>query len=158
MTMTAASPDSALEVLAASLMSHSGKEGPLLPILHDLQYALGYIPKLVLKPLAQALQMTEAEVWGVVTFYHDFRQHPAGTRVVKICRAEACQARGSEDLAARTLQATGLEWGGTTADGRLTIEPVYCLGLCACGPAALIDGTPVARLTEARLRNLAGAA
>lgn len=158
MTLTDASTDSALEVLAASLVTHADREGPLLPILHDIQAALGQIPSEVLKPLAAALQMTEAEVWGVVSFYHDFRQEPAGERVVKLCRAEACQARGSEELAEDLLRKAGISWGGTTADGRLTIDPVYCLGLCACGPAALVDGRPVARLTPSTLQKLAGVA
>lgn len=158
MTLTSFRTDSALEVLAASLVTHADREGPLLPILHDLQAALGQIPAEVLKPLAAALQMTEAEVWGVVSFYHDFRREPAGDRVVKLCRAEACQARGGEELAADLLDKAGISWGGTTSDGRLTIDPVYCLGLCACGPAALVDGRPVARLTSSSLQKLAGVA
>jgi formate dehydrogenase subunit gamma len=119
---------------------HEGLEGALLPILHALQEDYGYVPGEAHGPICDALNISRAELHGVITFYHDFRERPAGRHVVKICRSEACQAVGGEALAARVLDLLGLAWGGTTPDGRVTVEPVYCLGLCACGPAAMVDG------------------
>ncbi len=108
--------------------------------------------------IANKLNISRAEVYGVVSFYHDFRQAPAGRHVLKLCRAEACQAMGGEENAAALLNLLGLEWGGTTADGQLTIEPVYCLGLCACAPSAMLDDDLHARLDAASLKSLAMAA
>ena len=126
-------------------------EGPLLPILHDIQATFGCVPAEAVPLIAEALNLSRAEVHGVVSFYHDFRSHPPGRRVVKVCRAEACQSMGGEAVAATLLAKLSLEWGGTTADGAVTVEPVYCLGLCAVAPAALVDGEPVGRLNAARL-------
>lgn len=133
------------------LAVHAGFEGPLLPVLHAVQAAFGYIPAATLAVIAQALALSRAEVHGVVSFYHDFREASAGARVLKLCRAEACQAVGGDALAARLQARLGIGWGETTPDGRLTLDQVFCLGLCACGPAALIDGAPVGRLDDARL-------
>lgn len=129
-------------------------EGPLLPILHALQEAFGHVPQAALQIIADALNITRAEVHGVMSFYHDFREVPAGRHVVKICRAEACQAVGAEALAARTLEKLGTEWHGTTANGAVTVEPVYCLGLCACGPAAMVDDRVVGRVDDAKMDKL----
>lgn len=126
-------------------------EGPLLPILHAVQDSFGYIPPEAIGPIASALNISRAEVHGVVTFYHDFRDAPAGRHIVRICRAEACQAQGANALADAALARLGLEWHGTTANGAVTIEPVYCLGLCACGPAAMVDGQVIGRVDTARL-------
>jgi formate dehydrogenase subunit gamma len=126
---------------------HDGREGSLLPILHDLQAEFGCIPAPAIAVIAQALNLTRAEVHGVVSFYHDFRETPAGRHVLKLCRAEACQSMKGEAFAQQVLDRFDLDWGGTTADGRLTIEPIYCLGLCASAPSALLDGQPMARLT-----------
>ena len=101
--------------------------------------------------IATALNLSRAEVFGVISFYHDFRREPAGRHVLKLCRAEACQAMGAVPLAERLLGRLGLAWGGCTADGELTVEPTFCLGLCACAPAALLDDEPLARLTPASL-------
>jgi formate dehydrogenase subunit gamma len=101
--------------------------------------------------LADALNLARAEVHGVVTFYHDFRSEPAGRHMLKMCRAEACQAMGGEALVARAEDRLGVACGGTGADGRVTLEPVYCLGLCATAPSAMMDGRVVGRLTAARL-------
>lgn len=133
------------------LAVHEGIEGPLLPVLHAVQNAFGYIPKAALPVIAKGMGLSHAEVHGVVSFYHDFREMPAGTRVVRMCRAEACQAVGADALAARVQARLGIGWGETTPDGRITLEQVFCLGLCACGPAALIDGAPVGRLDDATL-------
>lgn len=127
------------------------REGPLLPILQSLQKAFGHLPDRAVPMIAEALNIGRAEVHGVASFYHDFRQVPAGRHLVKICRAEACQARGGAAMAEAALEQLGLEWHGTSEDGAVTIEPVYCLGLCANGPAALVDGRPRAALTAKRL-------
>ena len=131
------------------LTRHQGREGALLPILHDVQAAFGMVPQEVLPQIAKALNISKAEVHGVVTFYHDFREHKAGAHVVKLCRAEACQAVGGDRVAAHVKAALGVDWHGTSADG-VTLEPVFCLGLCACGPAAMVDGRLVGRVDEAR--------
>ena len=128
-----------------------------LPMLHALQAAFGYIDQGVVPLMAEALNLSRAEVFGTISFYHDFRKAPAGRHVVKLCRAEACQAVGADALHAHCKASLGVEWHGTTADGAVTLEPVFCLGLCAIGPAALIDDRPAARLDPARLdRLLAG--
>lgn len=126
-------------------------EGPLLPMLHALQDSYGCVPKAAVPVLADVLNLTRAEVHGVISFYHDFRDHPAGRHVLKICRAEACQSVGANALAEATLQRLGIAWHGTTANGAVTVEPVYCLGMCACGPAAMVDGKVVGRVDRARM-------
>jgi formate dehydrogenase subunit gamma len=131
---------------SAIISAHLGREGPLLPILHELQHTFGHIPDDAVLMVAEALNLSRAEVHGVVTFYHDFRREPAGRHVVKLCRAEACQACGGDALAERAQARLGVKFGQTSADGRVTLEPVYCLGLCACAPAALLDGAPIGRL------------
>lgn len=140
----------AAEVIAA----HASLEGAGLPILHALQERFGYVPKQVEPMIAEALNLSRAEVHGLISFYHDFRRTPPGRHVLKVCRAEACQATGGPVLAERLMRQLGVEWGGTTADGSLTVEPAYCLGLCACGPAALLDGEPLARLSDAALDDM----
>ncbi|HRO14077.1 MAG TPA: formate dehydrogenase subunit gamma, partial [Paracoccus sp. (in: a-proteobacteria)] len=125
-----------LDRLNAIIARHAGREGPLLPILHDVQAEWGMIPEDAQPVIATALGMSKAEVYGVVTFYHDFREQPAGRHVLRLCRAEACQSVGADALAAQVQAALGLDWHETTPDGRLTLEPVFCLGLCACGPSA----------------------
>jgi formate dehydrogenase subunit gamma len=140
--------------LEAIVADKASLEGAALPILHALQDAFGHVPEEALPVVATALNLSRAEVHGIVTFYHDFRRKPSGAHVLRICRAEACQSVGVEPLAAALLAREGLAWGATTDDGRLTIEAVYCLGLCACGPAALFDGEPVARLDREKLDKL----
>ena len=134
---------------------HDGQEGPLLPILHDLQAAFGFVPEPAIPFLAHALNITRAEVHGVVSFYHDFRREPAGRHVLKLCRAEACQSMDGEAYARRVLDRFGLDWGGTTPDGKLTIEATYCLGLCASAPSAMLDGEPMARLGDESIDEIA---
>ena len=134
------------EILAA----HQGMEGSLLPILHAIQEAFGYVPQAALPIIAQDLSLTKAEVHGVMSFYHDFRENPAGRHVLKLCRAEACQSMGGDDLAAHAQNKLGIEWHETTKDGAVTLEPVFCLGLCACAPAAMVDGRLVGRVDAAR--------
>jgi formate dehydrogenase subunit gamma len=137
------------------IAAHAGREGPLLPILHAIQETFGFIPEAAMRLVAHRLNITRAEVYGVVTFYHDFRRAPAGRHVLKICRAEACQSMGSDAQAAALLDRLGLDWGGTTPDGGLTVEPVYCLGLCACAPNAMLDDELHGRLDGAALEALA---
>lgn len=126
-------------------------EGPLLPILHDVQAAFGCVPDGARAPIAHALNITQAELHGVISFYHDFRSTPAAGRVVRICRAEACQAMGANAMSDKVLNALGVPWHGTAADGSVTVEPVYCLGLCACAPAAMVDGKLRGRVTAEAL-------
>ncbi len=145
----------ALEDIMAPLLA---LEGPLLPILHAVQQAFGHVPQAAIPLIAARLNLTRAEVHGVVSFYHDFRQAPGGRHVLKLCQAEACRAMGGKQHAADLLARLGLRLGETTADGRLTIEPVYCLGLCATAPAALLDGAPHGRLDAAALDALAAVA
>jgi len=121
--------------------------GPLLPILHGVQDELGWVPEEAVRLIARELNLSRAEVFGVLTFYHDFRQHPEGRHVVTMCRAEACQAMGGRALIALAEKQLGVGMGGTTADGRVTLRPVYCLGLCATAPAAMVDGKLAGRLT-----------
>lgn len=128
------------------IAEHAGLEGPLLPILHAVQARFGYVPDKVLPEIASALNISRAEIHGVVSFYHDFRSAPAGRHVVKLCRAEACQAMGGDRVAAAVKARLGIDFHETTPDGRVTLEPVFCLGLCACAPAAMVDGRLVGRV------------
>jgi formate dehydrogenase subunit gamma len=141
------SPERAAEIVA----QEGHREGALLPILHALQAAFGYVDAAAEPLIAQALNISRAEVHGVVSFYHGFRRSPPGRHVLKLCRAEACQAAGSPALAARAEARLGTRLGSTAADGSITLEPVYCLGLCATAPAAMLDGEVVGRLDPARL-------
>jgi formate dehydrogenase subunit gamma len=143
--------DAALAVIAA----HSGMRGALLPLLHALQDMIGYVPDAIVPDIAEALNISRADVHGVITFYHDYRRKPAGRHVVKICRAEACQARGGVAIAAAAAEKFGVALGETRTDGQVTLEAIYCIGLCASGPAALVDGVPVAKLDAARLAKIA---
>jgi len=133
------------------LDAHRGLEGPLLPILHAVQASFGHVPQEALPIIAKDLNISKAEAHGVMSFYHDFREKPAGRTVLKLCRAEACQAQGSDALAAEVQAKLGIDWHETTADGAVTLEPVFCLGLCACGPAALVGDTLVGRATAETL-------
>jgi formate dehydrogenase subunit gamma len=138
------------------LDQHKGTEGAMLPILHAVQAEFGHIPQEALPIIAKALNISRAEAHGVMSFYHDFREKPAGTHVVKLCRAEACQAVGADRVAAHAKQELGVDWHGTTADGKVTLEPIFCLGLCACGPAAIVDGKLIGRVDEAKFSQIIG--
>jgi formate dehydrogenase subunit gamma len=139
------------ERTAQIIAEHRGAEGPLLPILHAIQHAFGHVPEDAVPIVAKALNLSRAEVHGVVTFYHDFKAEPCGWHVLKLCRAEACQAAGGDALAARAQSRLGIDFGSTTADGRMTLEPVYCLGLCSVSPSAMLDGRLIGRLDESKL-------
>lgn len=131
------------EIIAA----HAGREGPLLPILHDVQAEFGWVDDDAKRRIALALNLSRAELQGVVSFYHDFRQKPEPRPVLKLCRAEACQARGVEALVAGARAAAG---------HRVAIETVYCLGLCSVGPAAMVGHEVHARLDDEKLAELIG--
>lgn len=133
------------------IAEHVGLEGALLPIFHAIQAEYGYVPQVAQPLIADALNISRAEVHGVMSFYHDFRSEPAGRHVVKLCRAEACQSVGADALADAARARLGVDWHGTTKNGAVTLEPVFCLGLCACGPAALVDGRVVGRVDTAKL-------
>lgn len=139
------------DILVNILADHRDREGPLLPILHAVQDAFGHVPQEALPVIAQDLALSKAEVHGVMSFYHDFRAQPAGRTVLKLCRAEACQSVGANDLVAETQKRLGVGLHGTTADGAVTLEEVFCLGLCACGPAAMVNGKLVGRATADKL-------
>ena len=123
-------------------------EGPLLPILHEVQEEFGYVPQEALPVIAEELNLSRAEVHGVMTFYHDYRDHPAGRHVLKLCRAEACQSMGGDAVAERVKRLLGIDFHQTTLDGSVTLEPVYCLGLCACAPSAMLDGEVYGRVDD----------
>ncbi|WP_064683762.1 formate dehydrogenase subunit gamma [Rhizobium bangladeshense] len=123
-------------------------EGPLLPILHQVQQEFGYVPQQALPVIAEELNLSRAEVHGVMSFYHDYRDHPAGRHVLKLCRAEACQSMGGDALAERIKALLGIDFHQTTLDGSVTLEAVYCLGLCACGPSAMLDGEVYGRVDD----------
>jgi len=127
----------------------------LLPLLHAVQDEIGYIDDALVPAIAAALNLSRADVHGVLTFYHDYRRRPAGRHVVKLCRAESCQSRGGAAIEAAAAERLGVAMGETRRDGQVTLESVYCLGLCAIGPNALVDGRPVARIDGAALDRIA---
>ena len=139
---------------AAIIQELKGLEGPLLPILHGIQEEFGHVLQDALPVIAEALNISKAEVHGVVTFYHDYRSHPAGRHVLKVCQAEACQSMGSDAIAAKLKQLLGIGFHETTRDGSVTLEPVYCLGLCACAPSAMLDGEVIGRLDAEKLDDI----
>ncbi|RCK20718.1 formate dehydrogenase subunit gamma [Thalassospira lucentensis] len=129
-------------------------EGPLLPILHEVQEEFGHIPEGALQTISKKLNLSRAEVHGVASFYHDFREEKAGKHVIKICRAEACQAMGADDLGDHAKSRLKVDWSQTTSDQKVTLEPVFCLGLCACAPAAMVDGKVVGRVSKDRMNRI----
>ena len=132
--------------------------GATLPMLHALQDHFGYVDRQAVPLIASALNLSQAEIHGVISFYHDFRSAPAGRSVIKLCRAEACQSMGCRDLEAHAQQRLGIGFGETTADRRFTLEPVYCLGNCALSPAVMIDDELHGRVDADRFDALIGAA
>jgi len=139
-----------------AIVSHlRSLEGPLLPILHEVQDEFGYVPQEALPVIAHELNLSRAEVHGVMTFYHDYRDHPAGRHVLKLCRAEACQSMGGDAVAERVKKLLGIDFHQTTLDGSVTLEPVYCLGLCACAPAAMLDGELYGRVDDETIAEFA---
>ncbi|MEO8526855.1 MAG: formate dehydrogenase subunit gamma [Caldimonas sp.] len=145
------SQEATLAAVRDVIAERASLAGPLLPILHGVQQALGHVPREALPEIAAALNLSRAEVHGVVSYYHHFREAPAGRCAVQVCRAESCQAMGADALLAHARQSLGCsEAKPTSVDGAFTVEPVYCLGLCASSPTALIGKRLHARLTPAR--------
>lgn len=139
------------EIVSTFLAGCADKRGVLLPLLHEILERMGHVPDVAIPVVAQALNLSRAEVHGVVSFYHDFRREPPGRHIVKICRAEACKARGSDAIERAAVARLGTALGETRSDGRITLEAVYCLGLCGIGPNMLVDGVPLAKVDEMRL-------
>ena len=128
--------------------------GGLLPLLHAVKHELGCVPDSVVGPIGKGFNLSRAEVHGVISFYHDFNTHPVGHHTVQICRAEACQSMGSRHIESHAKQSLGIDYGETTADGLITLEPVYCLGNCACSPSVRIDDDIHARVDQSRFDQL----
>jgi formate dehydrogenase subunit gamma len=145
--MPTESPAAITDAVTRAIEAHRERPGALLPILHQVQDDLGYVPASAVAGIAEALNLSRAEVHGVISFYHDFRETPAGRHVVKICRAESCQAVGGDQLIEHACRALGVEFHGTTIDGAITLEPVYCLGNCALSPALQVGNEVHGRMT-----------
>lgn len=144
---------SADEVLAI-IARWKDEPGPLLNVLHALQEAFGFIPLTAVPVVAEELNLSRAEVHGVISFYHYFRDRPAGRRLIQVCRAESCQAMQGEQLANHVTRKLGIRFGQTSVDGRMTLESVYCLGLCSLSPAVMVDGVVYGRVTPERFDRL----
>ncbi|HXY21887.1 MAG TPA: formate dehydrogenase subunit gamma [Burkholderiaceae bacterium] len=144
-------PDAAV---AQAIALHADRPGGLLPLLHEIQDRLGYVPPQCVPTVAKAMRLSIAEVHGVVGFYHHFRRSPPGRHVLRICLAEACQSMGSRELLDHARKMTGTDLHGTSADGAVTLEPVYCLGNCACSPAVMLDQQLVGRVDAQRLAGI----
>jgi formate dehydrogenase subunit gamma len=151
---TTGAPSAEADVAAAIIDEHVDRRGPLLPILHALQEAFGSLDRPTLDLVADRLNLSQAEVHGVVSFYRDFRREPAGRCVVRVCRAEACQSLGADALLAHAVDHLATPVGTTTADGAVSLEPVFCLGNCALSPSVMIDGQVHGRVSPARFDEL----
>ena len=149
--MTQPLPSSQADAVLRIVADLKSRPGPLLEVLHAIQAALGYVPEDAIPLVAQGLNISRAEVHGVVTFYHYFRRTPPGKHVVSLCRAEACQSMGADALAEHVKSRLGVDFHETTTDGQFSLEPVFCLGNCACSPAAMVDGELLGRLTPERI-------
>lgn len=138
----------------AHIASHRSMPGALMPLLHAIQDDLGYVPESSYPNIAKALNLSVAEVHGVVTFYHHFRTHAPGRHILQICRAESCQAMGSEALEAHVKKTLGVDYHETTQDGAITLEAIYCLGNCACSPSIMIDEKVCGRVDADRINQI----
>ena len=141
-------------VVATAIQKHAETPGGLLPLLHEVQASLGHVPKDHVAEIARGMGLSRAEVHGVISFYHDFHDQPRGQTTIHLCRAEACQAMGSRKLEAHVKARLGIGFGDTTADGRFSLEPVYCLGNCACSPSIRIGDDVFARVDAKRFDQL----
>jgi formate dehydrogenase subunit gamma len=142
------------EVVASAVEKYADMPGGLLPLLHQVQASLGHVPKDCVATIASGMGLSRAEVHGVIGFYHDFHDQPRGQTTIHLCRAEACQAMGSRKLEAHVKTRLGIDYGGTTGDGRFSLEPVYCLGNCACSPSIRIGDDVFARVDAKRFDQL----
>ncbi len=138
------------ETVGRILTEFKDRPGPLLEVLHAIQEALGHVPAEAVALVAGELNLSRAEVHGVITFYHHFRSSPPGKHVVQVCRAESCQALGGEALAEHARARLGVDFHQRTPDGKFSLDPVYCLGNCACSPAVMVDGKLHGRVTPER--------
>jgi formate dehydrogenase subunit gamma len=143
-------PNRGVEIIS----DHLTMEGATLPILHAMQEAFGYVPQDAVPLIADALNLSRAEVHGTMTFYHDFRHEPAGKHVVKVCVAEACQAAGGHVTSDKVSKALDCTFGETRPDGQVTLEPIYCLGLCSCAPSAMVNGRLIGRLDDEEINEI----
>ena len=135
----------------ALIAKHQNQPGALLPLLHAIQDTIGFVPEDAYLPISKALSLSVAEVHGVVTFYHHFRSHKPGRHIMQICRAESCQAMGSEALEAHAKKCLGIDYHQTTQDEAITLEPIYCLGNCALSPSVMVDDEVYGRVSAADL-------
>ena len=145
-------PQKAAEIIAR----HKDRPGAMMPILTDLLNVFGYVKPDIVPDIAEALNLSRAEVHGVISFYHDYRTSPPGRHVIKVCRAEACQSMGGHELIDRMKALLGIDFHGTTKDGQFTLEPVYCLGNCACAPALMVNETLYGRMDIDKIKQLTG--
>ena len=143
-----------ISIISLHIAAHKAMPGALLPLLHAIQDDIGWIPEDAYLPISKALALSVAEVHGVVTFYHHFRRHPAGKHILQVCRAESCQAMGSEQLEKDIKTALGINYHETTKDGAITLLPVYCLGNCACSPNVMLDDEVYGRMSADKVANL----
>jgi formate dehydrogenase subunit gamma len=150
------SPQAVDNVVSSAIQKYAGIRGGLLPLLHEIQASFGHVPKTSVAAIARGMGLSRAEVHGVISFYHDFHDQPRGETTIHLCRAEACQAMGSRMLEAHVKARLGIDYGDTTADGRFSLEPVYCLGNCACSPSIRIGDDVFARVDADRFDELLG--
>lgn len=143
-----------VSVVSAAVQKYAQVPGGLMPLLQEIQAGLGYIPKESVAEIARGMGLSRAEVHGVISFYHDFRDQSRGRTTIQLCRAEACQAVGSRQLEAHAKKRLGIDYGGTTADGRFSLDRVFCLGNCACGPSVRIGDEVFARVDADRFDRL----
>ncbi len=148
------SANNPLAIVSSAVQEHQNSPGGLLPLLHEIQAQLGYIPKDCVASIAAGMGLSRAEVHGVISFYHDFHDQPRGQTTIHLCRAEACQAMGARELEKHVKTRLGIDYGGTTADGRFSLEPVYCLGNCACSPSIRMGDDVFARVDAHRFDEL----
>jgi formate dehydrogenase subunit gamma len=151
-----AAPPEVTDAVRRAVERHELDDGPLMEILHDIQADLGCIPRSAVAVIAAELNLSQADVYGVVTFYKDFREEPAGRRTVRICRAEACQSLGCDAVADHAVRRLGVDFGATTSDGAVTLDQVFCFGNCALGPAVEVDGRLFGRVDPERFDALLG--
>lgn len=138
-------------VVSGALEKHANTEGGLLPILHEIQDALGYIPSGAVDRIGKTINRSRAEVHGVISFYHHFRTHKPGKHIIQVCRSEACQAMGAVDVIDNLKNELEIDFHETTPDGKITLEPIYCLGHCACAPAIMVNGVPKAKMSSEQM-------
>ena len=142
------------EIVDSAVAAHRGQIGALMPVLHSIQEKLGFIPAESVPMIARQMSLSRAEIQGVIGFYHDFKTEPGGEHLVQLCRAEACQAMGSRELELHVKQRLGVDFGETSGDGLFSLEPVYCLGNCACAPSMRINDDIHARVSASRFDQL----